>query len=213
MRFVCLAFVTLFSAGAQVSGEEKNCMECHPANKFSLSTKTGHASVAGCGTCHTVHSQQPPPKTGDHFLKATPPALCNECHAEVIKKEFVHEPVKMNCVLCHNPHGGLRAESNALCMECHSAVSKSRFNSDAPVALFSGQIIVPPRYFSKLRVLTLRNDLGHPTTIHPVSRAKDQDFPAVTCLACHKPHGADKSVPMLVTETENFEPLCLSCHT
>lgn len=211
-RLAGLAFGIILSAAAQVSGESKNCMECHAAIKVSSTKATSHEGVASCATCHTVHADPPPPKTGGHFLRAASLTLCNECHANVSYKEFVHPPVKMDCTLCHNPHGGLRAESNALCLECHSAASKSKFESDGPVALFNGQITVPKGYFQNLKLLELRNGRGHPVSNHPVFRKEDQDWPAVSCVVCHKPHGADKSAPMLVTESETFVSLCQRCH-
>jgi predicted CXXCH cytochrome family protein len=142
--------------------------------------------------------------------------LCTTCHAEVATKEFVHEPVKKNCTLCHNPHTGLReglrAQGNTLCLECHSEAGKSKFETDGPVKLFQGQVTLPPRYFPNLQLLALRNDRGHPVANHPVLRSQDADWPEVTCMVCHKPHGADKSPALLVHESDDTYALCQRCH-
>jgi len=142
--------------------------------------------------------------------------LCATCHAEVATKEFVHEPVKKDCTLCHDPHTslkeGLRAQGNALCLECHLDAAKSKFETDGPVKLFNGKVALPPRYFPNLQLLALSNDRGHPVSNHPVLRSQDSDWPEVTCLACHTPHGADKSASLLVHESQDTYAMCQRCH-
>jgi predicted CXXCH cytochrome family protein len=170
---------------------------------------------SGCETCHIDHGQSLA-GSSSHYLKATPTELCVTCHKGVVAKEFMHDPVRKDCTLCHDPHAdlktGLRAQSNALCLECHSEASKSKFENAGSVKLFGGRVTVPPRYFENLHLLSLANDRGHPVSNHPVLRQKDAEWPAVSCIVCHKPHGADKSASLLVTETETFESLCQECH-
>jgi predicted CXXCH cytochrome family protein len=182
-----------------------------------LTNGSGHPAIAmGCGTCHIDHTQSPLGKGNPHYLTADPSVLCATCHAEVATKEFVHEPVKKDCALCHNAHlglkEGLRAQGNVLCLECHLDATKSKFETDSPVKLFNGQVTLPPRYFKNLQLLALSNDRGHPVSNHPVLRNQDADWPEVTCMACHKPHGADKSPSFLVHESEDTYSMCQRCH-
>jgi predicted CXXCH cytochrome family protein len=218
MRPINLVFGVIFFGLVQATADDKACLGCHSMIQALLSNDSSHPAMAlGCVVCHTDHTQASSANRAGHYLIAAPADLCAGCHAGIATKEFVHEPVKKDCTLCHNPHAGLkagmRAESNALCLECHSDSAKSKFETEGPVKLFGGQITVPPRYFPNLPFLALQNDRGHPVSNHPVLRNADADWPAVNCIVCHKPHGADKSAALLVPETENyFESLCQRCH-
>ena len=193
------------------------CMECHAVIQAELSRGGSHlAGVPGCIGCHVDHQQQTAPKEVPHYLRAAPVALCGGCHEDIGHKEFVHQPVKMDCTLCHNPHATsrryLRAEINALCLECHSTRAKVVFETDGPAKLFGGKVTLPPRSFQNLKLLELSRDRGHPVSNHPVLRDADKEWPAVNCLSCHLQHGADKSAALLVTESENPLLLCQRCH-
>jgi predicted CXXCH cytochrome family protein len=217
MRPINVALVLIAFGVAQTAADDKACLGCHRIMQAILSKDKVHPAMAqGCGTCHTDHIQSPSAGRGGHYLTAAPAELCITCHPKVVKKEFVHEPARKDCTLCHDPHlglkDGLRAQSNALCLECHADGSKSKFETEGPIKLFDGRITVPPRYFENLQLLSLPDDRGHPVSNHPVLRPADADWPEVTCTTCHKPHGTDKSAALLVTETESFEPLCQRCH-
>lgn len=215
MRRISVVFVWIaFALGAVA--DDKACLGCHAMIQTILSKGNSHPAMAlGCATCHTDHTQGAGNVAG-HYLNAVPADLCVRCHAEVTKKEFVHEPVKKDCTVCHSPHAGLkegmRAQFNALCVECHSEASKSKFETNGSVKLFDGKVTIPAHYFENLQLLALQNDRGHPVSNHPVQRTADANWPAISCTVCHKPHGADKSASLLVTETANFEPLCQRCH-
>jgi predicted CXXCH cytochrome family protein len=216
MRRIHLVFVMFVIALGGARAGDTACLGCHSMLQDFLSKDTGHPAMRmGCQTCHTDHAQSSSTDRTEHHLIAAPGELCITCHAEIVKTEFVHEPVKRDCTLCHGPHAGLknglRAQSNALCLECHLDSTKSKFETDGPVKLFGGQVTLPPRSFQNLRLLALRDDRGHPVSNHPVLRAQDADWPAVSCTVCHNPHGAEKSAALLVAEVENFA-LCQGCH-
>jgi len=192
------------------------CLGCHA----KLAAKIGaapwkHTPLAkdpgACLDCHNPHAS-----TLKALAKAPVVAMCQKCHAETGKKEFVHDPVKSDCTLCHDPHAGLkaglRAESNALCLECHSTASQSKFEAKGSTLLFGGQVTLPPHYFQNLKLIDLNNDRGHPVANHPVLWKQDPEWPALSCTVCHNPHGADKSASLLVTESETFVSLCHRCH-
>jgi len=217
MRPICLLVMLIILGLAEAAGDDKACFGCHSMMQEILSKSSVHpAMTLGCGTCHTDHTQSSGAGRDAHYLKAAPGELCITCHDDKVKKEFVHEPVKQDCTLCHDPHvglqDGLRAQSNALCLECHSDSSKAKFETGGPVKLFGGRTTAPASYFQKLQLLSLPNGRGHPVSNHPVLREQDADWPALSCTVCHNPHGADKSASLLVTETENFESLCQRCH-
>lgn len=196
--------------------DDEVCLSCHSSIQNMITNDSIHPAMAmGCGTCHTDHTQASA-KGNPHYLTVDISVLCTTCHAEAVTKEFVHEPVKKDCTLCHNPHAnlkqGLRAQGNGLCLECHLEAVKSKFETDGPVKLFNGQVTIPPRYFRNLPLLALSNDRGHPVSNHPVLRSQDADRPEVTCLACHKPHGADKSAAFLVHESDDTYLMCQRCH-
>src|SRR5579864_6855842 len=169
MRPVGLLLGVLVVAGGRAAADDKPCLDCHAMIQTNVSKGNSHPAIAaGCTACHSDHTRAASASTAapspikPPYLTAPPSALCSGCHAEVGHKEFIHEPAKMDCTLCHNPHGGLRfglrAESNALCLECHSTASGSKFDANDPAALFGGQITLPPRYFQNLKLLELNND-------------------------------------------------------
>jgi predicted CXXCH cytochrome family protein len=89
---------------------------------------------------------------------------CNQCHADLINKKFVHAAVQMGCKTCHSdidassiPHKatgklakGLSAEPPALCNNCHES------------KLFQGKIVHAP-------------------------------VAAGMCTGCHNPHASDSA--------------------
>ena len=216
MRPIHLGFIMIVACAARAGADDKACLGCHAMVQTILSKGSSHPAMAmGCQTCHIDHTRASA-NTDSPYLKTPVAELCVTCHAEVVKKEFVHEPVKRDCILCHSPHAGLkeglRAQANALCLECHSEATKSKFQTDGPVKLFGGQVTLAPHYFQNLQLLALTNDRGHPVSNHPVLRPEDATGAALSCLVCHAPHGADKSASLLVTETAGFVPLCQRCH-
>lgn len=171
-----------------------------------------HPPFAGrqCDTCHAE------PKAGKVVLKRSVAELCSTCHARILKRQILHEPVKTNCIICHNPHAGekanLRAAVNVVCLECHSSQVQASFNGDAPVRLFGGQVTLAARPFQNLRLLELSNERGHPVSNHPVAWKADKNWPDLNCTTCHDPHGSDKSPMYLVTGEETPIALCQRCH-
>jgi predicted CXXCH cytochrome family protein len=216
IRRVSVILGILVFAGGRACGDDKPCLDCHDMIRTNYSNGKSHPTIVpGCAGCHGDHTQSSA-STSKHYLIAPASVLCSRCHAGVGDKEFAHAPVKMDCTVCHDPHGGsragLRAESNALCLECHSTASGAKFESNSPATLFGGQVSLPPHAFQNLRLLALSNDRGHPVSNHPVLLKADDQWPAISCTVCHNPHGADKSASMLVTESESVEPLCQRCH-
>ncbi len=141
-------------------------------------------------------------------------SACGSCHANVTAKEFVHEPARMACTLCHDEQqpSRLHAEGNALCLECHSTDAQKKFESDQAVVLFGGKVKLTPKPFRELHLLALANDRGHPVSNHPVLKKADKDSPAIACLTCHNPHGTNHNSYLLVTDVVSPVSLCQRCH-
>lgn len=107
------------------------CLTCHkdesyvPAYQRSPHAKGG----VGCVACHSIHDQ-----TFKHNLRADANEVCLACHQSQRLEfaKFSHHPVDskdsrtgLNCVECHNPHGGegrsmLVAKRDELCFVCHA---------------------------------------------------------------------------------------------
>lgn len=136
--------VPLEIPGAHYVGN-KACLDCHAAivRKFPSSpharihfTGAGIPAQSGCESCHGPGSRhiEAPHDRGRFILNpGKDSAACFRCHLET-HAEFElpqHHPViegRMNCVQCHDPHGGdmlkpagglAMARLNESCAQCH----------------------------------------------------------------------------------------------
>jgi predicted CXXCH cytochrome family protein len=198
------------------------CLRCHSDKAQQIEkAKVQHPGAAGdCTDCHNPHAGNTP-----GFVQPDPVSACLSCHtdqAELRKKHYLHQPAfEQGCATCHEPHGGdndhlLRtAGVNALCLECHGPDSEpKKLQSEHLVAIFDGQVKLPENYFSRVPLLPLKYDLGHPTGHHPVSdvmNAKTKTVIAINCLTCHQPHAGNEA-GMLVKDQRNDMNFCKSCH-
>ena len=129
--------------------------------------------------------------------------------------KYIHGPVRMSCVFCHDAHASdiaddLHEPVHELCLECHGEnVDKIRFSSE-PFLLFEGRVELPKDSFERLKPLRLaKNGTGHPVEGHPVYVPAEGDTEELNCLSCHKAH-ADASSPQLLKQSR--QSLCLRCH-
>jgi DmsE family decaheme c-type cytochrome len=106
------------------------CLQCHGQINTMFSNRSAHADAAvHCGSCHNVHSahnEQP------MQLARAANDLCAGCHpsqAGSFKKPFGHDLDLggLQCVSCHNPHGGQGEQSlkvdrsgDVACVSCHA---------------------------------------------------------------------------------------------
>jgi len=134
--------VPLEIPGAHYVGSSA-CRDCHgeivrifPASAHARLhfTKAGLPDQSGCESCHGPGSRHI--ESADHRFILNPrkdPGACFRCHQE-IHAEFnlpQRHPViegRMNCVQCHDPHGGdsfkpsgglAMARQNESCASCH----------------------------------------------------------------------------------------------
>jgi DmsE family decaheme c-type cytochrome len=106
------------------------CLQCHGQSHPVFSSRSAHADAdVHCGSCHTIHSSlAAEPKQ----LAKAANALCADCHPSQVgsfRKPFGHdlEHGGLQCVSCHNPHGGQGEQSlqqnrsgEVVCVTCHA---------------------------------------------------------------------------------------------
>jgi predicted CXXCH cytochrome family protein len=130
--------------GARFVGNQA-CFECH-SNYTRIFASSAHARIhlaesampgeTGCESCHGPGSKHIAVGGGKGQFIVNPgkkPDACFQCHLET-HSEFnlpQHHPViegRMNCVQCHDPHGGdiskpagglAMAQLNQSCAQCH----------------------------------------------------------------------------------------------
>jgi predicted CXXCH cytochrome family protein len=198
------------------------CVTCH-SDKAELiqKAKVQHPGAAGdCTDCHSPHASPYP-----GLPKSNPVSICLECHtdqAEQGKKAHLHQPAfEQGCATCHEPHGGENqhleraATVNALCLECHGPDAEpKKLESEHLVTIFGGKVRLPENYFTKVKLLPLKYDHGHPTEQHPVADVINRKTKAtipINCLSCHQPHSG-KEQGMLVKDQKNNMDFCKGCH-
>ena len=152
--------------------------------------------------------------------------VCLDCHVgsfeEVLKKPFVHTPVKSrNCIGCHNPHGSdhgklLSAQGNDACTRCHAGtVPKEPKSTHKPVGE-KGCVAChdPHASANKFNLIKPARELCascHKPVADAAAKAKFKHKPIEQggCTACHDPHGSAKGVRLL---KDDLTALCLGCH-
>jgi predicted CXXCH cytochrome family protein len=213
--------------GRQIS--DANCVSCHAphaSNGKGLLRQNKHAPFAAgnCARCH--------PGTGGgkaFAIAVSPKDLCTQCHKEIGEglqtKPFHHNlDDPKSCLNCHNPHASnpqhlLLAEQKVLCMRCHfndtGTKDKASFithggmdcsNCHAPHGADNEKYLKA----ADLDLCFGCHESAHKAS-HPVGPGviDKRTGKAVTCLSCHKLHGADfdKYLPL----DPKWE-LCIQCH-
>lgn len=106
------------------------CRTCHNGPEQTLAGLQAHAAAdVVCIDCHDLHPDQEPL---DRLLRAEPAELCVSCHQAQemsFRKPYGHqlEHGGMQCISCHNPHGGPGERSlkrdrsgDGPCLSCHA---------------------------------------------------------------------------------------------
>ena len=187
---------------------QKGCAgsTCH---EFKLEKKVAVAVDTGCRTCHKRESEfrHAPVREGacaechaagtsGFAPRRTAEEACFGCHKDMKEAmaaaKFVHGPSqKMECTLCHDPHGERqRMETwrgrNETCVACHSGYDKTPH----VIGGFANQ------------------SAGHPISVqmNPLSPSE-----TLSCGACHNPHYANTPMHYGYLATERNQ-LCKMCH-
>lgn len=102
------------------------CFACHADQRAKFNLQFNHPVLEGrvsCADCHEIHA--PVTHMSGRASLQRPNETCFKCHKE-FKGPYVfeHEPMRENCQVCHEPHGGvyeklLVADQSSLCLRCH----------------------------------------------------------------------------------------------
>jgi len=88
--------------GKIITEPDRLCNYCHDSFSDIYSNIHGPADSGKCMLCHDPHMSK-----NKSMLRQTGRELCTYCHQEDQLSEKSHpEGAEINCVKCHNPHGG-----------------------------------------------------------------------------------------------------------
>jgi predicted CXXCH cytochrome family protein len=224
-------------AKASAKDVDAKCLSCHSsAHPDFLRSPHAKASVS-CVSCHSIHGGnvqlpgQPAAKAvlkpveattaGGVFapgklLKASEPALCFQCHADI--KAYFNMPVHhkvpeglVKCTDCHDVHGTFeksnvrsRVDSNQICTKCHTEKRGPFVYEHTPVKAEGCMGCHTPHGSQNARLLNmpsvnnLCNQCHSPVaagTIHGINAGSSELTP---CTDCHTYiHGSNVNVAFL----------------
>jgi DmsE family decaheme c-type cytochrome len=198
---------------------ETLCLTCHRDVQTMFSRRSVHSGAeVTCISCHNIHTTDP---LQPQMLRQAANQLCASCHsssAGSFNQPFGHrlDLGGMQCVSCHNPHGGAGEASlkvdrsgDIVCYSCH-AEKRGPFVFSHVMGGVSGTCLtchVPhgasnPMALTRARVDQLclechspmGNTLGsQPPSFHNLTSPRYQN-----CTTCHvMVHGSNTS-PMLL---------------
>jgi predicted CXXCH cytochrome family protein len=180
---------------------QKLCTSCHrdleepaPVGGSRHAALEGTRRGAGCRSCHDPHLS-----VNATLLVQTGPALCAECHQDVVHgatAETGHAPAADDCATCHQPHTAdqpklLTDAPDVLCQMCHDSEDEelSKAHLGADLAALECTSCHTPHGTGNPKLLARH--------IHPVVLDG--------CTTCHTGGASD-----LVEDGESA--LCLACH-
>ncbi len=164
------------------------CAGCHGKDKISQPVLHAPLKTGDCTACHTPHISE-----NKALLVETDNRLCVRCH-KVREEEFnslyVHEPVKKNCALCHDPHGSATIYH-----------LKNRKDDD-------GHYVEVEQPITEL-CLECHRKLD-PETVDLIENSKVTHKPVKegNCIACHSPHSTNFKKQLKASVND----ICFSCH-
>jgi len=209
--------------------ENANCITCHDPHASSLASflmPNQHAPFRSkkCDVCHTEGG-------GSAFsLTADVKTVCVQCHGSV--KRTAQEPYAHNlnddqsCLHCHNPHASSEAKllsgpQTVTCTRCHFTDGEYASMPKERILTHDGMDCStchePHGSANDLYLVDDNMNLcggcheGAHRTSHPVGPdvIDPRSGKPVTCLSCHKLHGAafDQYLPF----SQEMD-LCIQCH-
>jgi predicted CXXCH cytochrome family protein len=202
------------------------CHDPHGAAQKGLLMANQHAPFKGgkCGTCHRTGAGS------DFALLSDIKSQCGACHAQIAalaEKPHAHNMNdQRSCMNCHNAHASattslLAAPQTTLCMRCHFNDQTHRDKGLKAFLTHNGMECSTchtahgsdnAQYLKSLDVeLCVDCHAGAHTASHPIGPNvidKRTNAP-LTCLSCHKLHGADFPQYLPLDPTMD---LCIQCH-
>lgn len=204
------------------------CHDPHASSRAGLLRETVHPPFADgdCATCHAGPGGAEP-----FALVAAQPALCGECHADVVEASidapFPHVPAGGGrCTDCHNPHAGegaamLQRRGNQTCTACHDPGGSGSGEPGRHATHGDGLDCTTchsphggdrPLLFARTPIDTCGECHSHQHGVnHPVGEGilDPRSGNPMDCGSCHGIHLAPYPKYLHAAETRD---LCLSCH-
>ncbi|MBI3565904.1 MAG: DmsE family decaheme c-type cytochrome [Elusimicrobia bacterium] len=176
------------------------CFTCHKDKSVMMwKTSIHNQNGVSCTNCHSVHEGQ-----GRKSLVRGGTDTCLQCHKKqkADMRLMSHHPVlegKMECVSCHNPHGGIEGNLKAdsmeeQCFKCHADKAGPFAFEHPPVADGCTNCHIP-----------------HGSVVDKLLK---QPMPYL-CMGCHKwPHqvrtaGVNPAITVKIIEQRGR---CTDCH-
>jgi predicted CXXCH cytochrome family protein len=219
---LCTRCHTPHSSGARglIKGEmgPDSCPQCHEEVLKGKASRHTPADSGECADCHNPHAD-PPVAT----------VACTDCHDDLFRGRFVHEPAQGGCGDCHDSHASafsfqLIKPVPALCGDCHDGMEgglhgEIKLDPDCmrchdPHSSSQPKALTIP--ISSTPCGTCHHFMKEGAVVHKPVAADD-------CQGCHNPHVQPpvKTVsclechPTLLAGTYAHAPAassCLSCH-
>ena len=197
------------------NAESSICSECH--SSISKGKYVHSAMTMGCTTCHQVKNEK-----GVTYVNLVDPVtqLCLTCHS-IAQDKVLHRPYKLgDCIVCHSPHASdfpahTWVSQQDTCLGCH-ARARLKVNARKKTVRVPWGITLTFNQMQGWMYLNLNATLtaNHPVEGHPVSgpnTALGPKAPPITCLSCHRPHGANHANLLPKMPPDPGMSLCKTC--
>ena len=199
-----------------LSESDQSCIDCHAPHAAGQEYMLTKPVYELCIECHEGKPEkasipQPPlPEEGSGDMPSLEEVMRSKRYQDLdadagqqyidLSQEYVHEPVRKSCTLCHDVHASEHtAELNApvyeLCMECHGENAETILKSSEPFPFLDGLVSLPPKSYEELPYLDIDSEFIH----EPVRSS---------CVFCHDAHASDVPGKLYAPVHE----LCLGCH-
>jgi predicted CXXCH cytochrome family protein len=173
--------------------------------------------IESCTPCHGF-------ARGELTRKASPPALCLECHElgteslrAVLRDSHHTRQVTPDCLRCHDPHASfephLLRTGGSVCLPCHEDKAgdsgHARAAAEPCVACHDAHASALPSMLKAEALSQCRS--CHPEVADPKRYPRSYHRPVEQgrCFDCHRPHPGE--APALLTAPS--PDLCRRCHT
>ncbi|MEW5976126.1 MAG: DmsE family decaheme c-type cytochrome [Acidobacteriota bacterium] len=204
--------------GDPVRTVNQNCLKCHARSEThaGINNSLHGKNQIACTDCHKIHDAKQPV----HLLATKKDQLCWTCHRETkaaFAKPFRHRLTEgaIDCIDCHQPHGGqiprqlvLANGSDVACIKCHSD-KQGPFAFEHPAMRLQGcvgchephgsvnpkMLVRHQQRFLCLECHSMSSGLlgAQPPSFHDLRSARFQN-----CTTCHlKVHGSNVNKHLL----------------
>jgi len=164
------------------------CSNCHSKSMVKYKFMHEPFKSGDCNACHSPHVSK-----FKGLLTEEGSALCLRCHKEreeEFKRKYVHEPVKKNCILCHDQHGSETA-----------AHLRTPRDKDGKYIKYEQPLKESCLICHRKLNPEVAQQIEHSKVTHkPVAEGK--------CTVCHTPHSTNFKKQL----NTSMEDTCFKCH-